>query len=168
MSKPTASKGNNLAMLFASLAIPAAFVVALIIYKFLLGNPANFEESNPDNHPINTLGTVHKGGVIVPILITVLITILIFSIERFITIARAKGKGNVQSFIIRTREMVSSGQLDKAIAECDSQRGSVAAVLKSGITKYKTVAGDSSMDKESKVVAIQKDLEEAKIGRAHV
>jgi biopolymer transport protein ExbB len=161
MSKPTASKGNNLAMLFASLAIPAAFVVALIIYTFLLGNSANFEEGNPENHPINTLGTVHKGGVIVPILITVLITILIFSIERFITIARAKGKGNVQSFIIRTREMVSAGQLDKAIAECDSQRGSVAAVLKSGITKYKTVASDNSMDKESKVVAIQKDLEEA-------
>lgn len=161
MSKQASSKGNKSDMLVSSLAIPIAFVVAILIYMFILGSPSNFEDNDPANHPINTLGTVHKGGVIVPILITVLLVILFFSIERFVTISRAKGKGNVQSFILGLREMVNTGQLDKAMAECDRQRGSVAAVLKSGLVRYKQVETDSSMDKESKIVAIQKDLEEA-------
>jgi len=155
------SKGGSLALAFASLAIPACLIVAVGIYKFILGNANNFEGANIENHPINMLGTVYQGGIIVPILIAILLIILTFSIERFITISKAKGKGSVENFVIATREKLSAGQIDKAIADCDTQKGSLASVIKSGLTKYKQVEGDSSMDKESKIVAIQKDLEEA-------
>jgi biopolymer transport protein ExbB len=57
--------------------------------------------------------------------------------------------------------MLAAGQLDKAISECDAQRGSVANVVKSGLNKYRQVETDASMDKESKVISIQKELEEA-------
>ena len=42
--------------------------------------------------PGNYLGIVYKGGVIVPILMTILLIVITFTIERFITITKAKGK----------------------------------------------------------------------------
>jgi len=155
-------KSNPLKSAFAASAILICFIVAYCIYIFILGNGNNFEGGDPANHPINMMGTIHKGGIaIVPILIGVLLTIITFSIERFITISKAKGKGSVEKFIIATRNMLSNGNLDSAISECDKQRGSVAAVIKSGLGKYKQVEHDGAMDKESKIIAIQKELEEA-------
>jgi len=163
MSKATTGKADAKSY-FAAIAIPVAFVVSVLLFMFVLGNPANFEDGDPvKGHPIdgNLLGTVYKGGFIVPILITVNLVILIFTIERFLTIARAKGKGNLQSFIARVRQMIAGSQLDAAIAECDKQQGSLANVLRSGLVKYKQVENDNTLDKEAKIAAIQKDLEEA-------
>lgn len=161
MSKQQTKKDGTFAMLFAALAIPLCIAVAVAIYAIILGNPANFEGNDPMNHPINTLGTIHKGGFIVPILIGILLVILTFSIERYITIAKAKGKGKLEAFVVATRDKLSSGQIDQAISACDTQKGSLANVIKSGLEKYKQVETDGSMDKESKIVAIQKDIEEA-------
>jgi biopolymer transport protein ExbB len=145
--------------LFASIAVPACLVVGIIIYQFIMGAPDNFDaEGHPK--PGNYLAMIYMGGFIVPILLCVNLLVIVFSIERFITIAKAKGKGRVESFVRKVQEMLSSGQLDNAMAECDKQQGSVANVIKAGISKYKKVQGDSSMDKEAKTAAIQKDIEE--------
>jgi len=161
MSNQKTTEEGKFTMAFAALAIPVCAVTGYLVFAFLLGAGGNFEEGNPENHPINMLGIVYKGGVIVPILIAVLLIILTFSVERFITIGKAKGKGSVEKFVIKTRELLAAGQVDKAIADCDVQKGSVANVIKNGLTKYKQVEADTTMDKESKIVAIQKDIEEA-------
>ena len=57
--------------------------------------------------------------------------------------------------------MLHDNDFEGAIDQCDRQRGSVAAVVKSGLTKYKEVVSDSSMDHDQKKVAIQTELEEA-------
>jgi biopolymer transport protein ExbB len=158
------SKSNNsgIKAAFATLAIPVCLLMSYLIFIFLLGNGANFEGGNSENHPINVLGTIHKGGIaIVPILIAVLLIIVTFCIERAMTISKAKGKGQVEAFIQKVRKMLANDQLDQAIKECDDQRGSAANVIKSGLEKYRLVENDASMDKESKIVAIQKELEEA-------
>ncbi|MES2629894.1 MAG: MotA/TolQ/ExbB proton channel family protein [Bacteroidota bacterium] len=163
MSNATKGKADAKSY-FAAIAIPVAILVSIVLYKFVLGNPANFEDGDPiKGHPIdgNMMGTIYKGGFIVPILISVNLIILLFTIERFITIAKAKGKGNVENFISRVRQLIAGHQLDAAIAECDKQQGSLANVLRSGLVKYKQVENDSTMDKENKVAAIQKELEEA-------
>lgn len=154
------SLGNTLKSLFAAIVIPAAILVSVLIYMFILGNPANFDA---EGHPKegNYLAIVHEGGVIVPILISVNMIVLIFAIERFITIARAKGKGRVEAFIRKVKSLLASGQIEAAIAECDKQQGSVANVVRSGLQKYRFVETDNTMDKESKIAAIQKELEEA-------
>jgi len=145
--------------LFASIAVPACLVVGIIIYQFIMGAPDNFDaEGHPK--PGNYLAMIYMGGFIVPILLCVNLLVIVFSIERFITIAKAKGKGRVESFVRKVQEMLSSGQLDNAMAECDKQQGSVANVIKAGISKYKKVLSDNSMDKEAKTAAIQKDIEE--------
>jgi len=124
---------------FAAVAIPVLFVVALLLYIYVLGNPANFQGGNINNNPLpgNYLATVYKGGVIVPILMTILLIVITFTIERFITITKAKGKGRVNSFVARVHMDLSSKNLDNAMNECDKQKGSVANVIKAGLLKYK-------------------------------
>lgn len=146
--------------------IPLCFVVAVIIYKFIFGNPANFMEGNPDNEPVKGgvaqyLGTIYKGGFIVPILVTCLLVVITFTIERFITLAAAKGNGSVESFIAKIRMMLSKNDFEGAHKECDRQKGSVANVVKAGLVVYKQMENDKNLDKERKIAGIQKELEEA-------
>ena len=121
---------------FAFIVIPAAIIVAVLIYIFALGAHGNFEGGDPEKGaPMNIFGNIHKGGFIVPILISILLIIIIFTVERFITISKAAGRGNVDKFIRNIRNLINNDQLDAAITECDRQKGSVAAVLQAGLQK---------------------------------
>ena len=119
---------------FAAVAIPVLFVVALFLYIYVLGNPSNFQGNNINNAPLpgNYLAIVYKGGVIVPILMTILLCVITFTIERFITITKAKGKGRVNSFVAKVHIDLSNKKLNDAMNECDKQKGSVASVIKAG------------------------------------
>ena len=68
----------------AGLVIIACFIVALCIYKFVLGDSSNFMNNDPNNHPLpgNMLGTIYKGGVVVPVIQTLLLTVIALSVER--------------------------------------------------------------------------------------
>ena len=90
----------------AGLVIICCFIIAVCIYHFILGNPTNFMNNDPNNHPLpgNFMGTIYKGGVIVPVIQTLLLTVL---------------------------------------------------------RKYEEMENDSSLSKDQKLLAIQKELEEA-------
>jgi biopolymer transport protein ExbB len=153
--------GNRGAM-FAAIAIPVVLVVSYLIYTFVLGDKANFEGGDPlKGHPLNVMGVVHKGGIIVPLLIGINLIIVVFAVERFISLAGARGKTSVDSFIRKIRGLLNNGSVDQAIGECDKQKGSIAAVIRAGLEKYKAVAADNTLEKEAKVTAIKQELEEA-------
>jgi biopolymer transport protein ExbB len=156
-----ASSGG--ASLFSVLAIIIAFIVSVIIYKFVLGAPDHFLGNNPENNPKpgDYLGIVYKGGVIVPILMTMLICVLVFSIERALTISKAKGSKGIESFVRTVRQKLNSRDISGAIAACDQQKGSVANVVKAGLLKYNEMGRDTSMATDQKVLAIQKEIEES-------
>jgi hypothetical protein len=143
--------------------IPAALVIAVVIFKFVLGNSSNFQDNNPELNPLpgNFLGIVYKGGFIVPILMSLLLIVITFVIERFVTIGTSKGKGRVDAFIGTVRMSLSKGDIDTATKACDTQQGSIAAVVKAGLKAYKNMEGDKNLDKEHKVATIQKEIEEA-------
>ncbi|KAB7619308.1 DUF4407 domain-containing protein, partial [Alkalilimnicola sp. S0819] len=103
--------------------------------------------------PGNYLGTAFKGGPIVAVLIGLLLTTIVFSIERLIVIGKASGKSNLETFMRKVQGMLSAHNIDGAAAECDKQEGSVANVIKSGLRKYKEVEVDSTMDVEQSIVA---------------
>lgn len=151
---------TNLKSMFAVIVIPTALLASVFIYMFILGAPSNFDA---EGHPLegNYMAIVHEGGVIVPILICILLIVLTFSIERFITVSKAKGKGGIEAFVRTVKALLANGEIDAAIAECDKQRGSIANVIRSGLSKFKNVENDSSMDAEGKIASIQKELEEA-------
>ncbi|MGP8216539.1 MAG: MotA/TolQ/ExbB proton channel family protein [Bacteroidia bacterium] len=148
---------------FGPIVIIISVIVGWCLYSYVLGNGSNFEGGNHDNKPLpgNFLAVMYKGGVIVPLLIAILLVVLTFTIERFFTINAAKGKGSVETFVRKIRDLIANGDLQTAIGECDKQRGSVANVIRSGLVKYGEIENDGSLEKEEKVAAIQKSLEEA-------
>ena len=155
-------ESGNSGNLFASLAIVICLVIGYIVYKFVMGNPSNFIDNNPENQPLpgNYLGMVYHAGAIVPVLLGLFLMVWVFSIERFIVIGKASGTGNVGNFVRKVQSLLKTGSIDSAIAECDKQKGSVANVIKSGLLKYKDVEANPGLDAEKSALAIQKEIEE--------
>jgi biopolymer transport protein ExbB len=159
-SSPTL--GDSLKSGFAAVVIPVEIAIAVCIYIFILGDGANFQGGDHNNHPLpgNYLGIVYKGGPIVPILISLLLLVITFGIERFITIRMAAGKGNTQGFIRKIKNLMEAGNVDQAIAECDKQKGSVANVVKAGLSKFSELTKNTSIEVDKRILLIQKDIEE--------
>ncbi|WP_409070877.1 MotA/TolQ/ExbB proton channel family protein [Hymenobacter sp. HSC-4F20] len=156
------AKGGG-SSLFAILAIVLAFIVSVIIYKFVMGDPSHFQGGNNENNPIggDYFGVVYKGGPIVPLLMTMFLCVIIFSIERALTISRAKGSKSIESFVRTIRQKLNVNDITGAIAACDQQKGSVANVVKAGLGKYQEMARERGMEKDQKILAIQKEIEES-------
>lgn len=149
--------------LFAASVIPVAFVIAVLIFYTVMGAPSNFQGNNPDNSPLqgNFLGIVYKGGFIVPILMTLLLTALTFTIERYFTIKKAHGNLAPVKFVARLKEHLAADNLTGAREECDRVQGSVASVARATLDKYEQLEKESTMSKEQKVLDLQKKVEEA-------
>jgi biopolymer transport protein ExbB len=163
--KPTtAKKESSGSSIFASLSIVMCILVGTLLWKFVMGDPSNFEGGDAETgHPLpgNYFGMVYKGGYVVPMLMGLFLMVIVFSIERFFVIGKATGKGNIDAFVKKIQAFISAGNIDSAISECDKQEGSVANVIKSGLKKYKEMETETKMDTEQKCLAIQKDIEEA-------
>src|SRR5215210_6218645 len=136
-TKPTAAvksttsvqprKSSNVIAWIAPL---ACVILGYVIWRFVLGADSNF--TNPDktggfwpNHqgPKGNLPRMYEGGIIVPILIGALLTVITFVIERFLTVTKATGKGNIAEFIRKVQYHLANRDVDKAMAECDRQKG---------------------------------------------
>lgn len=148
---------------FAAIVIPLALIVSIIIHLFVFGNGANFQGGNNENNPIegNYLGIIYKGGFIVPILLTLFLLVITFSIERYLTIGKARGTKSIESFVRSIRQKLNVNDITGALAVCDQQKGSVANVVKAGLLKYQEMSRERGMDKDQKILSIQKEIEES-------
>ena len=159
----SAALQSILANIFAGVTIIICFVVGYIVWKFVMGNPLNFQDNDPvHGHPIegSILGMIYKGGIIVPVLMGLLLMAVTFSIERFFMITRAEGKGSVGKFVKNVQKSVLSQNIDEAIELCDAQKGTVANVVKSALAKYQEVNADG-LDTEKAAEMIQGEIEGA-------
>ena len=163
MSKQGSSFKDSLQSIFATGAILIAYLVSLYLFLYVMGDGANFEGGNPDMHPLpgNYLATIYKGGFIVPILMTCVLTALIFTFERAITLNRAKGKGRLNTFVRNLQNLLANDKIEEALAACDAQKGSLANVMKAGLIRYRDLQKDTELEKDQKILSIQKSLEEA-------
>jgi len=163
-AKP-ATKSNNMISLLAPV---ICLVVGYIIWRFILGDGDNFGVGSnnggfwPEREaPKTALSKMYLGGIIVPILIGTFLTMITFVIERFMTISKASGTGSNADFVRKVQYHLANKNVDAAIAECDKQKGSVGNVMKAGLHKYKEMISNVSMSTDQKVLAIQKEVEEA-------
>lgn len=152
--------------LFAIIVIPAIIVFCYVIFYTIFGDPTNFQENKLENHPKDSMpewlyGTIFKGGFIVPILFSIVFIVITFSVERFFTLSKAKGRGKIDNFIREIRSRLNSDQINEALELCDTQRGSVANVVRAGLQKFENVKHDSGLDRESKIQAVKEEIEEA-------
>ena len=161
-AKPAATEKKS-GGISAGLILIILFVIAIAIYTFVMGDGSHFEGGTNEGHPLpgDYFGIVYKGGVIVPVLITCFLTALTFSIERLLTIGKAKGTGDVNAFVRSIQASLDKDDTEAAIAACNKQKGSVGNVTLSAVKKYKQLTGDKSLDKEQKLAALSKEVEEA-------
>ena len=144
------------------LTIPVLIAISVLSYIFILGDASHFLDAEKHKpKPGDFFGLIHSGGVVVPILMTCFLCVLVFSIERFFTINKATGTGNIDAFVRKVRSLLDSNNIADAIKECDKQKGSVGNVVKTALGKYSLLSSDTTMDKEQKLAALQKEVEEA-------
>ena len=160
-----AKKSNNIISLLAPI---ICILAGYIIWRFVIGSDSNFTQPDPKGGfwpnqlgPKGDLPRMYEGGIIVPILIGCFLIVLTFVIERSLTVAKAAGKSSNAEFIRKVQFYLADKKVDAAIAECDRQKGSVGNVMKAGLRKYKQMMTDTELDTEQKVLAIQKEIEEA-------
>jgi biopolymer transport protein ExbB len=139
-----------------------------VIWRFVIGADANF--TDPDEaggfwpHHIGPKGDfarMYEGGIVVPVLISCFLIVITFVIERWLTVMKAGGRGSNAEFIRKVQYYLANKNVDAALAECDKQKGSVGNVMKSGLRKYKEMINNTEFNTEQKVLAIQKEVEEA-------
>ncbi|HEX7905035.1 MAG TPA: MotA/TolQ/ExbB proton channel family protein [Chitinophagaceae bacterium] len=173
-TKPTASvkatsvqpkKSSNLISWIAPI---VCILAGYLIWRFIMGNPDGFKQPDlkggfwPKHHgPKGALNGIYEGGIIVPILIGMLLMVIVFSIERFLTIKKALGNGSISDFIRKVQYHLANRNVDAALSECDKQRGSVGNVMKAGLRRYKEMINEGGLSTDQKVVSIQKEVEEA-------
>jgi len=163
MSKQGSSFKDALQNVFAASAILIALVVSYLLFVNVMGNPVNFEGGNPHGKALegNYLGIIYKGGFIVPILMTCVLVLIVFIFERIITLARAKGKGRLNTFVRKLQSLLAEDKIEDAMDACDKQRGSLANVMKAGLLRYRDLQRDKELEKDQKILSIQKSFEEA-------
>jgi biopolymer transport protein ExbB len=172
-TKPTASvkatsvqpkKSSNIISWIA----PIVCVLAgYVIWRFLMGDEKGFNQPGegwfwPEHKgPKDAFHRIYEGGIIVPLLIGMLLMVIVFSIERFLTIRKALGNGSISDFIRKVQYHLANRNIDAALSECDKQRGSVGNVMKAGLRRYKEMINEGGLSTDQKVIAIQKEVEEA-------
>jgi biopolymer transport protein ExbB len=160
-----AKKSSNVISWLAPL---ICIIAGYVIWRFLIGSSSNF--TNPDPHggfwpdhkgPKTSFSRMYEGGIIVPILIGCFLIVFTFVIERLLTVLKASGNGSIADFIRKVQYNLANKNVDAALAECDRQKGSVGNVMKAGLRKYKEMITTGELSTEQKVLAIQKEVEEA-------
>lgn len=143
-------------------------IAGYLIWRFVIGADSNFTKPDknggfwPDHEgPIGVFPKMYQGGIIVPILIGCFLIVLTFVIERLMTVLKANGRGSNAEFIRKVQYFLANKNIDGALAECDRQKGSVGNVMKAGLRKYKEMVTEGELTTEQKVLAIQKEVEEA-------
>jgi biopolymer transport protein ExbB len=129
---------------FITVLLFAAFGVSAIIYYFALPQ------------------FIKDGGPLVIALIALSIMVFTFTVERTLSLRKANGKGSLSKFLKTVEGAIEQNKLDEAITLCDQQQGSLATILKSGMTRYQELQRRKKPLPAEKVVAeIQKAFEEA-------
>ena len=160
-----AKKSSNMISWLAPL---VCIIAGYAIWRFVIGGASNF--TNPDpaggfwpahKGPKTNFSKMYEGGIIVPILIGCFLIVFTFVIERLLTVLKASGRGSIADFIRKVQYNLANKNVDAALAECDRQKGSVGNVMKAGLRKYKEMITAGELNTEQKVLAIQKEVEEA-------
>ncbi len=147
----------------AGFVILCCFIIAQLFFNFVCGDPANFIDGNPKGHPIqgNIFGTLYKGGIVIPFVMTLLLTVVTLSVERFFAMNRANGKGNLVQFVHDVKRKLDANDIKGAHELCTAQKGATANILNAALIRYEDVEKINNLNNDEKAAIIQKEIEEA-------
>lgn len=138
-------------------------IIAFTLFFTWFGNDMHFQDPGVQDHPADIWGTIYKGGVIVPVIHTLLLTVLAMTIERWLALKTATGKGALPKFVANIKAALNTNDFAKAEQLCNKQRGTVANVVMASLNAYKSMesGANASLKKAQKVAKIQQAHEEA-------
>lgn len=128
--------------LFIGIIFVFAIIVSILIYQFLL----------PE--------FIRKGGPLVVVLITISIMDITFVIERALTLRKAKGKRSSVQFLRETMDAIRRNDIDRAIALCNAQRGTLANVIRSGMERFQQVTKEN-LTSDRQIAEVRRAIDEA-------
>ncbi|MCX7879751.1 MAG: MotA/TolQ/ExbB proton channel family protein [Ignavibacteria bacterium] len=148
---------------FNVIVITLSLIIAFSIYLFYFGDPNNFEDPATKKKPKkgSIVGAIYTGGPIVGILIALLIISVTFVFERTFSINKAKGRGDIGTFVKTVLDLIAKGELDDALKECEKQRGSLANILRASIERFKQIEKDTTLTIDRKMTEVQRAIDEA-------
>lgn len=148
--------------MFATIIIVGSIILSFSIYMFVLGDPGNFSDGEMRHKPLNLMGTVYTGGVIVPVLITLSVMVLTYIIERLLSLRKAQGRGSLATFLKNLQQSLSGGDITAAISTCEKQRGSMANIIRAGLERYQTLMKNpQGIEPGKQMPEVQRAIEEA-------
>ena len=155
---PAKGKSNAPGIKNASWVIIICAICCVCLFVFWFGDSSHFDE---EGHPQDIWGTIYKGGVIVPILQTLFLTVIVLAVERWFALRSAKGKGNIAKFVSDVKACLQKNDIAGAQKLCKKQKGSVAAVVAAALVRYEEMDKNTILTKEQKIATLQKEVEEA-------
>ena len=158
---PAAKKSGSVGIKDAIWVIVICVVIAFCNFFFNFGQSGNFEGGDPAGAPLNIWGTIYKGGVIVPVIHTLLLTVLFMAIERVLALSKCIGKEKLATFLAKIKADLKALNFDAALQHCAAQGGSVANVVRATVMAYKEADATQGVKKEVKIARIQQAHEEA-------
>ena len=161
-AKAKTQKSNAPGIKNASLVILACFILTATLYLFWFGAPSHFfaEGEIPadvpasmffydgEAHPHDIWGTIFMGGVIVPVLQCLFLTVIVLCVERWFALNSAKGKGDITKFVANIKAALVKNDFAAAKQLCQKQGGSVAAVVAQAINSYEEMDKNTVLSKE--------------------
>jgi biopolymer transport protein ExbB len=137
--------------LFNSILLVVAFAIAFTVYFVVLG-------SAPKD---NVMHDLYLGGPLIGILIGMSIMVLTYVVERLLSLRKAQGKTPLPKFLTVLVKHVTAGDFDAAIKACDAQRGSLANIVRTGLSRFQEISASKDMDRRDKMIEVKRVLEEA-------
>ena len=96
-----------------------------------------------------------------PIIQGLLLTVLALSVERWLALNTAFGKGSLSKFVANIKAALNANDFAKAQDLCNKQKGSVANVVSASLNAYKEMENSKGLKLSQKVSKIQQAHEEA-------
>jgi len=160
-AKAKAKSTSKIGIKDAIWVIVVCAIIAFLNFFLNLGQSSNFENGDPNGSPLNIWGTIFKGGIIVPVIHTLLLTVLAMAVERVIALSQCIGKEKLATFLGKIKADLKSLNFDAAIQHCDKQGGSVANIVRASVMAYKEADATTGVKKDVKLAKIQQAHEEA-------
>ena len=126
-------------------------IIAFTLFFTWFADVSHFSDETKES-PIDVWGTIFKGGIIVPVIHSLLLTVIAMSIERWLALKTAFGKGALPKFVANIKAALNANDFTKAQQLCDAQRGSVANVVGASLRAYKEMEATSGLKKSQKIV----------------
>jgi biopolymer transport protein ExbB len=128
---------------FTTVLLIVAFVAAYFIYE-------------------NLPKFIKDGGYLVVGLIALIIMVVTYVIERFLSLRKAQGRGSLPKFLSSVQKEINAGNIQAAVDLCDKQRGSCANIIRIGLERYQGMReAGKTKEQEEVMKEVQTSIEQA-------